>query len=73
MMRPTFLIERDEREAFVFGGKKTKWGVGPFRFDRFQLTDMVFIFNAQALQGVGLFRDVFRKPLSILPARPQLA
>ena len=56
---PAFLIERDVRKAFVFGGKKAERGVGALRFDRFQLADVVFVFDAEAFQGVGLFRNVF--------------
>ena len=46
-------LKRFVREAFVFGGKKAERRAGALTFCAFHLPDVVFVFNAQALQCVG--------------------
>ena len=52
--RPAFLQESFVRQAFIFGRKEPEGRSGALRFGAFYLADVVFIFDAQALQSIGL-------------------
>ena len=58
--RVAFLLQAFAREAFVFGGEQTKASCGAVAFGGFQLADAVFVFDAQAFQGVGFGGIFFR-------------
>src|SRR5438034_8588335 len=51
-----FDLESFVGKPFVIGRKELRRGVGIVRFADFQLTDTVFVFDAQPLDGFGISR-----------------
>src|ERR1051325_2578984 len=57
--RRAFRFQRFAREPFVFGGEQSQARSGTVRVGAFELADVVFVFNPQALERVGLDGIVF--------------
>ena len=51
-----FLVEGDQREALVFGGKKAERRARQIGLGGFQLQDVIFILDAQTVHGIGFDR-----------------